>query len=259
MINIILQDQVRLIAFWLCFTRWVCIIFQLPIFDQFAIPSLVKILTSFMIAFAFFENLEASIIADFGIISHDHFWILTLYQAMVGLSIGYLVKVIITIYISAGSLISQQMGYGAIQYFDHNVQQSVGSIEKLIQWVVLILILKTRALYPMFLGGFKSFNSISLVNLSKISSMPHYFIDLFISLFESAVLLASPIIFVNIFLVCIIGIVGRFVPQVNVLMISFVVNIGVGLFVLIVTSDDLFQVAYHQYVDYLGRWFQYLR
>ena len=259
MIHIALQDQSQLIAFWLCFARWVSIIFQLPLFDQFAIPFLIKILTSLMITFAFFRHLEPMIIADFNIVSYEHFWFLTFYQTTVGLTIGYLVKIIMSLYTSAGTMISQQMGFSAIQYFDPNFQQGVGPIEKLLNWVVVILVLTSGALLPMFAGGFQSFTSISLANIEKIAYGPIYFTQLFFALFESAILLASPILFTNIFITCIMGITARVVPQMNVLMMSFVVNIGLGLFVLIVISNEFFTVAYQNYVKYLGQWFQYLQ
>lgn len=259
MINILLRDQVQLVVFWLCFTRWVTILFQFPIFDQVSIPVLVKILTSFIITFAFFEHLAPAVRADFQIISYDHFWFLTLYQALVGLTIGYLVRIIMSLYTSVGTMISQQMGFTAIQYFDPNFQQHIGPIEKLLNWVVVILILTSGALLPMFSGVFQSFSSISLANLAKMATVPAYFTEVFISLFESAILLASPILFTNIFITCILGITARIVPQMNVLMVSFIVNIGIGLFVLIVISDEFFTIAYQNYVKYLGQWFQYIR
>lgn len=259
MISILLHDQVRLIAFWLCFTRWVTVIFQLPLFDQFGIPGLVKVLTSLMVAFAFFEHVEPAIFADFQVIGHEHFWILTLYQALVGLTIGYLVKVIMTIYMSAGTMISQQVGFTAIQNFDPSFQQTIGPIEKLLSWVVVILVLTSGALLPMFKGVFQSFTSISLANMAKIGTLPAHFTQLFIDLFESAILLASPILFTSVFITCVMGITTRIVPQMNVLMISFIVNIGIGLFVLLTISNEFFTAAYQNYVQYLGRWFQYLR
>ena len=259
MINIVMNDQVQWITFWLCFTRWVTIIFQFPIFDRVGVPPLVKILTSFMVTFAFFDHLAPAIRADFQVLGPDHFWLLTLYQALVGLTIGYLVRIIMSLYTSAGSIISQQMGFTAIQYFDPNFQQHVGPIERWLSWVVVILIMTSGALLPMFSGVFQSFSSISLGNLGKMTTLPAYFLEVFTSLFESAILLASPILFTNIFITCIMGITARIVPQMNVLMISFVVNIGVGLFVLVVISNDFFSVAYENYVKYLGKWFQYIR
>ncbi len=260
MITITLVDQMRLVAFWLCFTRWVTIIFQLPHFDRVGIPSIVKILTSFFIAFAFFPTLEPAIMKDIQFVgSENYFWVLTIYQALVGLVIGYLVKAIMTLYTSAGSIISQQMGFGAVQYFDPNANQQVGPIEKLLSGVVVVLVVSSGALLPMFSGIFQSFSSITFANLGKLGTSPLYFKNLFISMFESAILLASPLLFTNIILTSIMGVIARIIPQMNILMVSFVVNIGVGLLVLTSISYEFFNVAYQKYVEYLGQWFMYMK
>lgn len=54
MLSITVTDQINLIAFWLVFARWVTIMFQLPLFDNTAVPPLLKVLTSLMISYAFF-------------------------------------------------------------------------------------------------------------------------------------------------------------------------------------------------------------
>jgi flagellar biosynthetic protein FliR len=40
-------------------------------------------------------------------------------------------------------------------------------------------------------------------------------------------------------------------------MVSFVVNIGIGLLVFFAISEEYFQVAYKMYVERLGDWFQF--
>ncbi len=42
----------------------------------------------------------------------------------------------------------------------------------------------------------------------------------------------------------------------NILMVSFVVNIGIGLLVFFAISEEFFHVAYTMYVERLGEWFQ---
>lgn len=257
--TISLVDEIQLIAFWLCFTRWVTILFQIPLFDESGVPGIVKIVGSLVIAFAFFPFLKSSIITDIQYAGMENIWFLTMYQAVIGLVIGYFVKTIMTLYVSAGALMSQQMGFAAVQYFDPTMGQQVGPIEKIIRWTIVVLVLTSGALLPMFKGIFNSFESINLLNMTKLGSAPEYMTRLFIGIFESAVLLAGPLIFTNVLVTAIMGIIARMVPQMNILMVSFVVNIGMGLFVLITISNEFFHVAYQQYVTFLGDWFLYLK
>jgi flagellar biosynthetic protein FliR len=71
-------------------------------------------------------------------------------------------------------------------------------------------------------------------------------------------MLASPIIFINALVMSVLGVIARTVPQMNVLMVSFVVNIGMGLLVFSVTSYEFFSVAYDVYLKKLGEWFQFI-
>jgi flagellar biosynthetic protein FliR len=245
-------------AFWLMFSRWLAILIQLPIFDEVSIPPLVKVLTTFIISYAFYPMLKPMVMADIAYIGEDHFWILTIYNVLVGLMIGFVVKAIMTIYFSAGTLISQQIGFVAMRYFDPSHSQSVGPFEIFIKWCMLVIVLSSGAVLPMFKGAFGSFSSINLQNLSLLGNSTQFFFMFTKNLILSGLLLASPIIFTNLIVMAILGIIARTVPQMNVLMISFVVNIGLGLFVMVVTSGEFFYTAFKLYTERLGEWFQFI-
>ena len=253
-----LIDYTVLIAFWLSYTRWVTILFQIPIFDNMTIPSLVKVLTSLIIAYAFFPITQPLVMADINYVGVDNFWYLTIFYAVVGLVIGQIVKTLMNIFIASGSIITQQVGFGAVAYFDPTAGQRVGPFEKLIQWTMIILIISSGALLPMFKGVVASFHSIHLYDLGKFATSPIYFMELFKSIFLSSILLATPIIFTNITLMSVLGIISRAVPQMNIIMVSFVVNIGMGLLVFLATSNEYFEVAFKIYTEKLGEWFQFI-
>ncbi len=258
MMNIQVFDQHAILLFWLCFTRWVTIIFQLPLFDQSAVPSSVKILASLVITYAFFPYNSISVMKDLTHFGADNFIWLTFGYVIIGLAIGYLIKSLMNMFIAGGTIITQQVGFGAMRYFDPTAGQRIGPFEKLIQLVILIMIISSGALMPMFKGVFLSFETIRMMDMGALANSPVFFLKLFKSIFASAILLASPLLFTNFMLYAIMGIVARTVPQMNVLMVSFVVNIGVGLLVFLSISNEFFHVAYEMYVDKLGDWFQFV-
>lgn len=69
-------------------------------------------------------------------------------------------------------------------------------------------------------------------------------------------MLATPMIFVNLIINAVMGIISRAVPQMNVIAVSFAVNIGLGLLVFAVGSDEFFQTCFRIYTERLGDWFQ---
>jgi len=172
--------------------------------------------------------------------------------------IGFFVKSIMSIFISAGALITQQIGFNALHYFDPNAGGQVGPFEKLIEWTVLMMILTSGALIPMFKGVVNSFSSVHVYNLGKMAHSPEFFMTMFKAFFISALMLSAPMIFINVVINAVMGIVSRAVPQMNVIAVSFAVNIGLGLLVFVTGSDEFFQTCFRIYTEKLGAWFQFI-
>ena len=258
MVNIQIVDMTAVIAFWVTFTRWLAVMFQLPIFDNVSVPTLVKVLCTLIISYAFYPYVSGDVMKDVQYLGEHAFWMLTIFNVVIGLAVGFLVKSIMNIFVSTGTIITQQVGFSMVRYFDPSTNQQVGPFEKLIQWTVLIMVISSGALLPMFKGVMGTFHSIHFYQLGQFAQAPEFFIELFKSIFLAALMLASPLIFTNVLIMSILGIIARIVPQMNVLMVSFVVNIGLGLLVFAATSNEFFQVAYNVYVEKLGEWFQFV-
>ncbi len=258
MLSIQITDMTMITAFWLAFSRWLAIIFQLPLFESVSIPVIVKILTTLMLTFAFFPLVQDQIIMDINYVGPESFWILTIFNTVVGLIIGFFVKALMSIFISTGALITQQIGFNALSYFDPQAGQPIGPFEKLIEWTILMMIITSGALLPMFKGVINSFSSIHVYNIGKLAHSMDFFMIMFKSIFISSIMLATPMIFINLIINAVMGIVSRAVPQMNVIAVSFAVNIGLGLLVFVVGSDEFFATCFRIYTDRLGDWFQFI-
>lgn len=253
-----ITDYNMIVAFWLAFSRWLAVMMQLPLFDQVAIPVNVKVLASLVITYAFFPLISADLLKDIQYMGEGAFWSLTIFNVIVGLVIGYFVKSIMTIFMNAGHMITQQVGFTALNYFDPNAQTQVGPFEKLIEWTLLMMIFTSGALLPMFKGILSSFSTIHIYSFGKFAQSPEFFMQMFKSFFLISLMLSTPMIFLNVLLNAIMGIVSKAVPQMNVIVVSFAVNIGLGLLVFIAGSDEFFQTCFRIYTEKLGEWFQFL-
>ena len=239
--NIQVIDYTVLVAFWLSFSRWLAVMMQLPMFDNASVPVMVKALGTLVITYAFFPFVEQHIMVDINYLGVENFWYLTIYNVIVGLVIGFFVKSIMSVFIAAGSMITQQIGFAAVRYFDPQSGTQIGPFEQLIQWTVLIIVITSGALIPMFKGVLSTFHSMQLEHLGNLATSPEFFFTYFKNLFLASLMLASPLIFTNVLIMTVLGVIARTVPQMNVLMVSFVVNIGLGLLVFAATSDEFFQ------------------
>ncbi|HXH32535.1 MAG TPA: flagellar biosynthetic protein FliR [Bacteriovoracaceae bacterium] len=255
--NVTIADQYVFLAFWLSFARWSAALMQLPLFDNVSIPGVVKVLTAFMVTFAFFPGIQGTIVAEIQYVGLDNIWLLMMFHTSTGLIIGFLVKIIMTLFVATGSILTQQIGFASVSYFDPTQGQQVGPFERLIEWTMLILILSSGALVPMFKGVYNSFFSVNFLNADKMMKTPEYFVLFFKSAFSASVLLAGPLIFANLLMNLVFGIVARTIPQMNVLMVSFVVNIGLGLLLFLGIAEEFFQVSFDLYIEKLGDWYQF--
>lgn len=258
MFTVQITDYATILAFWLVFTRWVAILMQLPLFDNVAIPMPVKVLSTLLITYAFFPYLEPQIMIDINYYGADKFWFLTICHTIIGLVIGFFVKAIMSVFISAGAIITQQIGFAALRYFDPSSSTQIGPFEQLMQWTMLVLVISSGALIPMFNGVFQSFFTIQVSALGNLAHSSAFFVDFFKSIFLAGLLLSTPLIFINMLIMTVLGFIARTVPQMNIIMVSFAVNIGMGLLVFAATSDEFFQVAFKIYTEKLGEWFQFV-
>ena len=253
-----MTDFSAVLCFWLIFTRWLTIIFQLPLFDNSSIPGVVKALFCLVVSYAFYPMLKGEVMKDIAYIGVENFWALTIFYAGFGLILGHLVKTLMNLFTAAGAVITQQIGFGAVSYFDPQSATRVGPFEIMIQWTMLVIIISSGALLPMFKGIFNSFSAIHVYDLGHLAKSAEVFTELFKNLFLSSLLLASPIIFTNMLITGVLGIIARTVPQMNVIMVSFVVNIGIGMFVFAASSTEFFNTAFKIYTENLGLWFNFI-
>jgi flagellar biosynthetic protein FliR len=256
MIDVNVIDPISLYAFWLSFCRWGSILIFLPGISNGPVPNIVKLLMCIMIAYAFFPETEAIVANDVRLLGESNFWLLTIYYLLSGLIMGYLLKAILDIFLSCGSLMTQQMGFSSASYFDPTFGTQMGPIGKIIQWTIVMMIISSGVLIPIFKGALNSFETLSISNFFISDKIFHYFNEFFKGLIKTSLLLSAPILITTLMMNIVLGLIARFIPQMNVFVISFVANISLGLFVFYVIGNEFFYYGYQVYVRELGLWFQ---
>jgi flagellar biosynthetic protein FliR len=254
-----IQDHIAFLAFWIGFSRWAGLLFQLPLFDQMAIPTTIKVLAAFVIHYAFYPLTEATLKAELLAVGKDHFGLLVMAHTSIGLMMGFMVKSIMGLFTAAGSIITQQIGFSSVTYFDPTQGQQIGPFEKLLQWTVLIAILTSGALIPMFKGVVESFSTFSVSTFYRWQDFDLTVKQLFKEIITLSIMLGAPLLFANILMNLVFGIVSRTIPQMNVLMVSFIVNIGFGLSLFLILSTEFFELSIQLYIDKLALWFAFFK
>ena len=150
-------------------------------------------------------------------------------ELLIGVALGFCVRLIFAAVEVAAEFASFQMGYAAAAVFDPTTGSTMAPPTRLMYVITVLLFLSIDGHHQviMALAGSYDFVPVGMAGLDSIDAGA--MLDLTYGLFETAVRLAFPLIFVMFVINMVLGLLVRFVPQVNVFMIGFILTMGFGL------------------------------
>ena len=233
-------NEMEIIAFGLMFLRISSCLVLMPIFGSKLVPAPTKALLSLVVVFVLFPVLKSS-----QVLPHtwkDDLFLLALREIFVGVLLGFLTRFIFMGVEVAGQILSLTMGLSAVQLINPTFSESSTIMEQFETVLATLLFLALNGHHFLFEALFHSFQ---LAPIGVLSLSQHALAEtnsLVQEVFIIGIKLAGPMIAVTLFLNIALGIVGRAVPQINVFIISFPINILVGLFVFMVSIPLLINV-----------------
>lgn len=134
------------------------------------------------------------------------------------------------------------MGLAYANIFDVFAEEDNLVISQIFTYLFLLLFLSNGILLSFFMIGVH--DSVLNVRVENMVNIKNYeFIKLifysFAILFEKALVISLPILGVLLLLYLILGILSKTSPQINLLMISFAVSLGLGLIILYICFPSL--------------------
>jgi flagellar biosynthetic protein FliR len=150
-------------------------------------------------------------------------------DAIIGLAIAFAVRLIFTGVQLAGTMVDFQMGFGVVNVIDPQTQAQV-SITAQFHNILAVLIFLAADGHHMIIGAIvQSFALINPAEVDFSNVTPEIILRYFSSMFVIAIKIAAPIMAILFFLSVGLGLVARTVPQMNVFIVGFPLQIGVGL------------------------------
>ncbi len=250
-------SEMEILGFILVFLRLGAFFFAWPIFGTESVPVPVKILLSLTISFIVFpivgwKKLQIGI-TDSQII------VLSIKEILIGLTLGYFCRMAFFALAMGGNIISISMGLTSAQLFNPSLGIEGNAIE---QFKVML-----GSLFFLFINGHHMFltaivKSFELIPLTRqnISFLAFSGLGTLLTEISSiAIRIGAPVMISVLFINIALGLAGRAVPQINVLITSMPVNILVGIFAMIVALP-LFAVEVGQLLDVMTvRLFQLMK
>lgn len=243
-------DPSEFALFTLVLGRMAGLFSAIPLFGGKIVPARVKVATVFAMALVFFPMVRAKLPqlpAD-----SISLGLLTVREALIGLSLGLLSQVIFSAVEFCGQIIGTQMGFSAAAQFDPTMGTQV-SIMSVFQNLLAILLFMSLGMHHVFIRAIVESYAVVPVGAWHMSGeLLQFVIATTTGVFILAIKLAAPVMASLLAATVALGIMARSFPQMNIFMISFPLNIGLGFVVLGVTLLVFFRTLGHAF-DSLGQ------
>ena len=223
------QLNAWLINFIWPLTRILGLIMVAPIFGHRAVPARVKIGLGFFIALIIAPTLPP--MPDVGLGSW-HGLLILIQQLLIGVAIGFIMRVVFTAVDAAGEIVGLQMGLGFASFFDPQSAGQTLVIARFFNMLAMLVFLAVNA-HLLLLGVLvESFQSLP-ISIQPLSAAGFFQVSMFGStVFAVGLQLALPLIAILLMTNLALGILTRSAPQLNIFAIGFPITLGVGLIVL---------------------------
>jgi flagellar biosynthesis protein FliR len=225
----------QLDAFVLVLLRVSAIIVTIPVISEATVPVRIKAGLSIIITVIVFPMVIAQIPTT-GKIHIIQLIIFMLGEVMIGLTIGFVARLVFAGIRMAGDIIGFQMGFSVANVIDPLSSQMVSIITELQYLIAMLLFLTVNAHHLFFQAIVQSYAVITPLSFHLSGQLIQVIFDVSKDIFVIALKIAAPIMAVMIFTNVALGVVARTVPQMNIFIVGFPLQISLGLIFLGLTA-----------------------
>ncbi|MBS6960194.1 MAG: flagellar biosynthetic protein FliR [Roseburia sp.] len=219
--------------FILILVRVSCFVYIAPFYGMSNVPNQVKIGLSAMIALLVSGFADVSQVEYTGLIGYA---VIVLKEGITGLLIGLAANVCNSIILFAGNIIDMDIGLSMAQEFDPMTNSQVTITGNLYQYLLLLMMVVTNMHHYVLRALIDSYQVIPVNGQvfqwdSLAESMTTYMADSFVIAFR----IVLPVFACMMILNCILGIMAKVAPQMNMFAVGMQMKVLLGLTVLFLT------------------------
>ncbi len=176
--------------------------------------------------------------------------IILLKELIVGITIGFMSNVTLSIINAAGQFIDREIGFSMVSDFDPGMNTEITITAEFYNMLVMLIMLCSNMHYFILSALSDSFQLIPLGNVTidtgtLYDTMVRYIADYFII----SVRIALPVIIATMLLNVVLGVLAKTAPQMNMFVIGMQLKIFVGFAVLFVTIGFLPNITEYIYKE----------
>lgn len=150
-------------------------------------------------------------------------------EILMGVVMGFVVLLLFVGIQFAGQLAGLQMGFGIVNVIDPQSSNHVSIMGQFLNVLAILLLLSLNGHHTILTGLVTSFETIPLGGVELKVGLMYKMITLTTQVFVIAIQISAPIMTALFLVTAALGVLARTVPQMNVFMVGFPVQITVGL------------------------------
>jgi len=228
-----------LITFILIFARISSFMVTAPGFSLKQAPVILKITLSFFISVIVYSMIPEKQGAANLII----FSFLIIKEVLVGIALGFVVQLIFSAVEMAGQFIDFQVGFSMGSVYDPSIGIQASNYGRLYYWIALAFFFISDMHHIIIQNLILSFEMVPLTGATLGGNTIEGMVWLFVKMFEISFMLAAPVVLVAFVTDCVLGIVSRSVPQINVLMLGMPMKILVSFFFILLFLPNFMRLV----------------
>ena len=244
-------------SFLLCFIRVVALIGSMPVFSGSQSPVKVRAGLAFMLAVLIFPVVKAHVpqgsLEPFGLM------LLMAQETLFGVILGFIARLILISIQFGGTVIGYQMGFAQANILDPQTQQQVPLMGQFLNVVAILVFLAVDGHHIFLRALVRSYEILPPGGLDFSGQTIPYVMELTGDMFVLGLKLVAPVMVVLMLSMFALGIMSRLMPQLNVLMLSFPLKIGLGIFLLGVGMNVIVAILGQEFNDLTHRFLQLFR
>lgn len=217
----------QLQLFFLVFIRLGAIVAFLPIFSSKTLPVLFKIGLTFAVSFILFPMLNMPAVE--AAINPIGFSLGIAAEIILGIMIGFILKIMLTGFQMAGQLAGYQMGMALANVMDPSTSEQVPLLAQFNNLLALLILLAVNAHHFFIQTIVESFTLLPPLGMNMHNAVFRDLIYLAGNMFIIAIKIGAPVVIALLLVSVSFGLVARTVPQMNVFIVAMPLKIVIGL------------------------------
>ncbi len=225
----------QLLVFLVCLARISGLIGGMPIFSGVQTPLRIRAGLAFILSFIIAPVVASSIVS----LPHHplFFGLIVVSEALLGYLIGFTAKLIIFAAQFGGTVVGYLMGFAAANIIDPQNQQQTPLISQFQNVIALLLFLALNIHHLFIRAIVRSFDLLPVAPLDFSGDIVPYLMEMSSDMFVLGMRLCAPLLALLLLSDLVMAIMSRVFPQLNVFLLKFPINIGLGMIVMGLTMD----------------------